>query len=76
MAHEDAVGFLREAKRLLKPGGTLRLSTPDLAIYAAAFFDPVEILGTSLIAKMPLNTRPPHLSSPPIRAEAQAHSPK
>ena len=38
----DAVKFLAEVRRLLKPGGTLRLSTPDLAIYAAAFFDPAQ----------------------------------
>lgn len=33
---------LKESRRMLAPGGTLRLSTPDLAIYAAAFFDPAQ----------------------------------
>ena len=36
----DAVAFVREARRLLKPGGVLRLSTPDLAVYADAYRDP------------------------------------
>ena len=36
----EAVAFLREAKRLLAPGGTLRLSTPDLAIYLSGYLDP------------------------------------
>lgn len=40
LSYPDAVAFLREARRMLSVGGTLRLSTPDLAIYAAAFFDP------------------------------------
>jgi SAM-dependent methyltransferase len=42
LSYPDAVGFLAEARRLLKPGGTLRISTPDLAVYAAAFFDPAQ----------------------------------
>mmetsp|Transcript_7674 Transcript_7674/g.17544 ORF Transcript_7674/g.17544 Transcript_7674/m.17544 type:complete len:228 (-) Transcript_7674:174-857(-) len=38
----EAQAFLAEARRLLAPGGTLRISTPDLAIYAAAYFDPAQ----------------------------------
>jgi SAM-dependent methyltransferase len=40
----DAIKFLAEARRLLAPHGTLRISTPDLAIYAAAFFDPSQVI--------------------------------
>ena len=36
----EAVAFLRDAKRMLAPGGTLRLSTPDLAIYLSGYLDP------------------------------------
>jgi predicted SAM-dependent methyltransferase len=39
---QEAVEFLKESRRMLALGGTLRLSTPDLAIYAAAFFDPAQ----------------------------------
>lgn len=42
VSYPAAVAFLAEARRLLAPGGTLRLSTPDLAIYAAAYFDPAQ----------------------------------
>jgi len=41
--YKAAIGFLAEARRLLAPGGTLRISTPDLAIYAAAYFDPAQV---------------------------------
>jgi predicted SAM-dependent methyltransferase len=37
---EEAVAWLAEVRRLLKPGGLLRLSTPDLALYAAGYMDP------------------------------------
>jgi predicted SAM-dependent methyltransferase len=33
------VAFLREMRRVLKPGGFIRLSTPDLASYAAGYLD-------------------------------------
>jgi SAM-dependent methyltransferase len=48
ISFRDAVVFLFEARRLLAPGGTLRLSTPDLAIYAAAFFDPSQVCARTL----------------------------
>ncbi len=35
-----AIQFLKEAHRLLKPGGLLRISTPDLAIYVDGYRDP------------------------------------
>ena len=35
----DVVGFLAEAWRVLRAGGTLRLSTPDLAKFAVAYVD-------------------------------------
>jgi hypothetical protein len=43
ISYHEAIAFLTEARRLLAPGGTLRLSTPDMAIYAAAFFDPSQV---------------------------------
>lgn len=38
----DAIAFLREARRLLRSdvGGVVRLSTPDLRLYAEAYADP------------------------------------
>jgi len=35
----DAVAWLRELNRLLKPGGVLRLSTPDLHQYVRGYLD-------------------------------------
>ena len=43
VAYPEAVAFLAEAKRILRPTGVARFSTPDLAIYAAAFFDPAQV---------------------------------
>jgi SAM-dependent methyltransferase len=40
VSFSGAVAFLQEAKRLLAPGGTLRLSTPDLAIWLSGYMDP------------------------------------
>jgi predicted SAM-dependent methyltransferase len=40
VSFEEAVMFLREAKRMLAPGGTLRLSTPDLRLYLSGYLDP------------------------------------
>jgi SAM-dependent methyltransferase len=37
ISFDNAVAFLTEARRLLAPGGTLRLSTPDFAMYAKAY---------------------------------------
>ncbi|MFE9424022.1 class I SAM-dependent methyltransferase [Kitasatospora sp. NPDC006697] len=34
-----AVGWLREVRRILRPGGTLRLTTPDLAQYIEGYQD-------------------------------------
>jgi predicted SAM-dependent methyltransferase len=36
---DTAIGWLRELRRILVPGGLLRLSTPDLAIYARHYLD-------------------------------------
>jgi predicted SAM-dependent methyltransferase len=33
-------GLLAELRRLARPGGTIRLSTPDLALYMAGYVDP------------------------------------
>jgi SAM-dependent methyltransferase len=35
-----AIGWLREMRRLLKPGGFVRLSTPDLRKYVEGYLDP------------------------------------
>lgn len=40
ISFDEAVRFLREAKRMLAPGGTMRLSTPDLRLYVSAYLDP------------------------------------
>lgn len=40
ISQEGAIRFLKEAHRLLKPGGVLRISTPDLAIYVEGYRDP------------------------------------
>jgi predicted SAM-dependent methyltransferase len=36
---EQAVAWLRELHRLLRPGGIVRISTPDLALYASGYGD-------------------------------------
>jgi predicted SAM-dependent methyltransferase len=36
----STVGWLREMRRLLRPGGHLRLSTPDLRRYVEGYLDP------------------------------------
>jgi predicted SAM-dependent methyltransferase len=37
---EEAVRWLREVRRLVRAGGLLRVSTPDLRKYAAAYMNP------------------------------------
>lgn len=37
---EQAVAWLREVYRVLRPGGVARISTPDLALYANGYGDP------------------------------------
>lgn len=37
---EQAVAWMREVHRVLKPGGIVRISTPDLALYANGYGDP------------------------------------
>jgi SAM-dependent methyltransferase len=37
LPREHAIGWLKEALRMLRPGGFVRLSTPDLRRYASAF---------------------------------------
>jgi predicted SAM-dependent methyltransferase len=37
---DEVVGWLAEIRRILKPGGRLRLSTPDLERYMAGYVDP------------------------------------
>jgi predicted SAM-dependent methyltransferase len=34
---DETVGWLKEMKRLLKPGGLFRISTPDLRLFAAGY---------------------------------------
>lgn len=40
LPQEEAVHWLREMGRLLKPGGSIRISTPDLATYVKGYLDP------------------------------------
>ena len=37
---EQVIGWLRDVRRLVKPGGHVRLSTPDLRLYVDAYLDP------------------------------------
>ncbi|KAJ1457753.1 hypothetical protein M885DRAFT_514808 [Pelagophyceae sp. CCMP2097] len=37
---DAALGFIREARRLVRPGGVIRVSTPDLALYVRGYLDP------------------------------------
>jgi predicted SAM-dependent methyltransferase len=37
---EDVIGWLTEVRRLVKPGGHVRLSTPDLRLYIEGYLDP------------------------------------
>ena len=37
---EEAIGWLTDVRRLLKPGGHVRLSTPDLRRYIEGYLDP------------------------------------
>ena len=37
---DEVVAWLREVRRVVKPGGHVRLSTPDLRLYAEAYLDP------------------------------------
>jgi predicted SAM-dependent methyltransferase len=37
---DEAIAWLREVRRLLRPGGFLRLSTPDLRRYVDGYLDP------------------------------------
>ncbi len=37
---DEGVGWLAEMRRLLRPGGTLRVSTPDQRRYVEGYFDP------------------------------------
>lgn len=34
LSQTDGIGFLRECRRILKPGGTIRIATPDLEVSA------------------------------------------
>jgi predicted SAM-dependent methyltransferase len=36
----EALKWMKEVRRLLKPGGTARISTPDLELFTAGYFDP------------------------------------
>ena len=40
MPLDSAIAWLREIRRLLRPGGFLRLSTPDLRRYVEGYLDP------------------------------------
>jgi SAM-dependent methyltransferase len=37
-----ALALLRELRRLIKPGGVVRMSTPDLALFVAGYQDPAQ----------------------------------
>jgi predicted SAM-dependent methyltransferase len=37
---EEVIGWLADVRRLLKPGGRVRLSTPDLRLYVEGYLDP------------------------------------
>jgi predicted SAM-dependent methyltransferase len=40
---DQAIAWLREVRRLLRPQGYVRLVTPDLGRYAAGYLDPAEV---------------------------------
>ncbi|MEZ6194502.1 MAG: methyltransferase domain-containing protein [Planctomycetota bacterium] len=58
---QDAIAWLTEMHRILAPGGLLRVSTPDLAIYCSGYLDPekkffrehAEILKDAIVEEVP-----------------------
>jgi predicted SAM-dependent methyltransferase len=54
---EEAVAFLREARRVLRPGGTLRISVPDLRIQVDRYLESGDadafMVGTELTGPRP-----------------------
>lgn len=45
VSRSDAVGFVNESFRVLKPGGILRVATPDVEALAQAYLDDPEHVG-------------------------------
>jgi predicted SAM-dependent methyltransferase len=54
---EEAVAFLREARRVLRPGGTLRVSVPDLRMHINRYLESGDadafVTGTELTGPRP-----------------------
>src|SRR5206468_3129084 len=39
LEHDTAISWLKDVRRMLRPGGLMRLTTPDLALYVKGYLD-------------------------------------
>jgi predicted SAM-dependent methyltransferase len=59
IGEEQAVLFLKEVKRILRPGGLVRLTTPDLRRYVNGYLDPKGVFFAEHRARMAAMGCPP-----------------
>ena len=59
---QQAIAWLAEVRRVLRPGGIARISTPDLALYASGYHDPAQRfyqLHRQRLGQMGIHNTPP-----------------